>query len=237
MTDTNRQDAAAEVVRFDTPNSLSYARLGYEQDDFFVRAFWNRQNNEVDFTPVPVLAGILAVGDRSGDASGVPFDNNTYDVISQYTHQFGSSHQVIGGLNYRQSTLRSTQTVSSFNREERVGVYLQDEWRPFSRAWATAGVRMDLHSEINPTYSPRLALFYTPGSDHMFRISGSVGYRSPTLIETHQAAVTTVSVFGFMTVSTLRGSNNLKPEKIVSYEGEYRGWFFNHRIRPRLALF
>lgn len=96
---------------------------------------------------------------------------------------------------------------------------------------------MDLHSDINPTYSPRVALFYSPFPNHTIRLSGSVGYRSPTLIETNQKVVTTVNIFGFTTTSTLQGNPDLKPEKIVSYEAEYQGWLLNHRVRPRLALF
>ena len=108
---------------------------------------------------------------------------------------------------------------------------------PLKQAWLTAGIRLDLHSEINPTYSPRIALFYSPIANHTIRLSGTIGYRSPTLLETNAEAVTTVTVFGFTTTNTLEGSSNLKPEKIVSYEAEYQGWFWNHRVRPRLALF
>jgi iron complex outermembrane receptor protein len=236
LIDSNRLDAAAEIVQFDTPNTLSYARIGYEQENFFVRAFWSRQTNTVDFMPVPPLTGIISVEDSSGRSSGIPFDNTTYNVISQGQRSIGTTHTLIAGLNYRHNSLSSTQ-ISSFSREERLGLYLQDEWRPLKQAWLNAGIRLDLHSEINPTYSPRIALFYSPIADHTFRISGTVGYRAPTLLETNGDTVTTVTVFGFSTTNTLEGSSNLKPEKIVSYEAEYQGWFWNHRLRPRLALF
>ena len=236
INDTNRLDTAAESVRIATPNTQSYARIGYEQEDFFVRAFWSRQDATVNFNPVSPLGGIIAVGDADGRRSNIPFDNNTYDVVAQGQHAFGTTHTLIAGLNYRHNSLSSTQ-IASFSREDRLGLYLQDEWRPLKQAWLTAGMRMDLHSEINPTYSPRIALFYSPIPNHTIRISGTVGYRSPTLLETNAEAVTTVTVFGFTTINTLEGSSNLKPEKIFSYEAEYQGWFWNHRVRPRLALF
>ncbi len=236
INDTNRLDAAAESVRIDTPNTQSYARIGYEQEDFFVRAFWSRQDATADFNPVSPLGGIIAVGDADGRSSNIPFDNNTYDVVAQGQLALGTTHTLIAGLNYRHNSLSSTQ-ITSFSREDRLGLYLQDEWRPLKQAWLTTGVRMDLHSEINPTYSPRIALFYSPIADHTIRISGTVGYRAPTLLETNAEAVTTVTVFGFTTINTLEGSSNLKPEKIASYEAEYQGWFWNHRVRPRLALF
>ena len=69
INDTNRLDAAAETVRIDTPNTQSYARIGYEQEDFFVRAFWSRQDATVDFNPVTPLSGILSVGDADGESS------------------------------------------------------------------------------------------------------------------------------------------------------------------------
>jgi iron complex outermembrane receptor protein len=236
INDTNRLDAAAESVRIDTPNTQSYARIGYEQEDFFVRAFWSRQDATVDFNPVSSLAGIVSAGDADGNSSNIPFDNNTYDVVAQGQRALSTTHTLIAGLNYRHNSLSSTQITSSSN-EDRLGFYLQDEWRPLRQVWLTAGMRLDLHSEINPTYSPRIALFYSPIPNHTIRLSGTVGYRSPTLLETNAEAVSTVTLFGFTTTNTLKGSSNLKPEKIVSYEAEYQGWFWNHRIRPRLALF
>jgi iron complex outermembrane receptor protein len=35
----------------------------------------------------------------------------------------------------------------------------------------------------------------------------------------------------------VRGSPNLSPEKIISYELEYQGWYVKHRARIRAALF
>jgi iron complex outermembrane receptor protein len=112
LIDANRLDTAAEIVRLDTPNTLSYARIGYEQPDFFIRAFWTRQTNTVSFETVPALAGIVTVGDRFGRSSGIPFDSDTYDVISQYSHRLGDTHTLIGGANYRYNTLSSTQITS-----------------------------------------------------------------------------------------------------------------------------
>jgi iron complex outermembrane receptor protein len=222
LIDSNRLDTASETVRIDIPNTQSYARIGYEQEDFFVRAFWSRQTNTVDFRPVAPLTGIVSVGDASGRSTDIPFDSTTYNVVSQGQHTLGTTHTLIAGFNYRHNSLSSTQ-ITSFSREDRLGFYLQDEWRPLKQAWLTAGIRLDLHSEINPTYSPRIALFYSPIANHTIRLSGTIGYRSPTLLETNAEAVTTITVFGFTTTNTLEGSSNLKPEKIVSYEAEYQG--------------
>ena len=103
---------------------------------------------------------------------------------------------------------------------------------------AVMGLRYDLHTEIKPTFSPRLALLYAPIPDHTFRAGFSVAYRPPTLLETHlqnQTIVTlpfppSVMIFG-------QASPNLKPEEIVSYELGYQGWFLKHRLRIRSDIF
>ena len=39
------------------------------------------------------------------------------------------------------------------------------------------------------------------------------------------------------TTTSLTGSENLKPEKIISYELGYQGWYLKHRLRTRASFF
>ena len=96
---------------------------------------------------------------------------------------------------------------------------------------------MDMQSQIHPTYSPRVALVYTPVPNHSLRVSYATAYRPPTLVQTHTDIKTTVTVFGFSVQNQFIGSSNLEPEQIQSYEAEYQGWYWDHRIRIRTALF
>jgi iron complex outermembrane receptor protein len=96
---------------------------------------------------------------------------------------------------------------------------------------------MDLHSDIHPTYSPRVALVYEPITNHTIRVSSSVAYRSPTLVESNSAINTTFNVFGFPLQTITQGSHNLEPERILSYEAEYQGWYLDHRLRTRVVVF
>ncbi len=92
---------------------------------------------------------------------------------------------------------------------------------------------------INPTYSPRGSLVYEPIPNHTFRAAVSVGYRPPTAFEVNGAVITRVNLpppLGPVIIQT-RGSKNLDPEKIVSYEVGYQGWFLKHRLRLRADLF
>jgi iron complex outermembrane receptor protein len=235
--DANRDDfPSADVVRSNAPYTLGYARAGYERDDFFIRAFWSQNNLTSSYETIPPLAPFIVFSDKNGNPSNVPFLTNSYDLVSQYTHAIGSAHRMTLGANYRHNTLSGTQ-ISGFSQEDRFGVYLQDEWRLLQKITLTAGIRMDTHSEIHPTYSPRVALIYAPHPNHTVRLSGSVAYRPPTLFETNADVRTTSTVFGFSTTNVGQGSHNLKPERITSYEAEYQGWFFDHRMRVRLTMF
>lgn len=75
----------------------------------------------------------------------------------KYSHEIGTAHRLIGGLNYRHNSLSGTE-VAGYSQEDRFGLYLQEEWRPTSALTLTVGSRLDLHNQINPTYSPRVAL-------------------------------------------------------------------------------
>jgi iron complex outermembrane receptor protein len=78
-------------------------------------------------------------------------------------------------------------------------------------------------------------LIYKPHENHTFRISGSVAYRPPSILETHNDVRNVVIPFNFSASSV--GSQNLEPEKIVSYEAGYQGWYLKHRLRVRGDVF
>jgi iron complex outermembrane receptor protein len=72
---------------------------------------------------------------------------------------------------------------------------------------------------------------------HTFRLSGSIAYRPPTLIEKKEdVQVITNPPLPFVETSVV-GGTNLSPEQIISYEAEYQGWYLKHRLRTRAALF
>ncbi len=234
---TNPTDlVSSDVINIKSDNTISYARASVEHPDYFVRATWSQLSQSITNSPVAPLASIVSVTDTMGRSSGIPFLTNSYDLWSQYAHQIGSAHRLIGGINYRYNTLSGTQ-LTGFGEEDRLGIYLQDAWTLWPSLTLNAGARMDLHSDIHPTYSPRVALVYEPIKNHTFRVSGSVAYRAPTLAESNSAVNTTVNIFGFGFQSLLQGSHNLQPEKIVSYEAEYQGWYLDHRLRTRVAVF
>lgn len=237
IVDTNRFDfASADILRLNTPSTLAYSEALYERTNFFLRFNWQGNNIAIDSDPLTSLAGIITTTDTFGRSHGVPYNGHTYNAESQYTIDLIPSHRLILGGNYRRNTISGSQLIEN-GHEDRFGVYLQDDWRPIENLTVNAGIRIDLHNQLNPTYSPRVALLYSPIPDHTIRLSGSVAYRTPTLVETFQQISTTFTPFGFSTTSTLFGNRNLAPEQIVSYEAGYQGWYFAHRVRLRADVF
>jgi iron complex outermembrane recepter protein len=231
--DVNRFDGPiGETVSVSTRPSLGYANASYERKNFFLRgswsAYWDSTTNMIN----PLLANFIRLTDRDG-SSVMPFMSNTYDLEAQHAIEFGASNRLTYGANYRHYSLSSSST-DAFSRQDRLGLYLQDEWRVTESLTLVAGARYDLSTFINPTVSPRVALIYQVSPEHTFRVSGSVAYRPPTLLETHQdlRAMTTFSL-----PIVIQGSRGLEPEQIISYEAGYQGWFFNHRLRLRADLF
>jgi iron complex outermembrane receptor protein len=216
---------------------LPYFNMLYENQSFSVRSYWNGFFAESGAFPHPLLRGFVRVTDPAG-SSNLRFTGNTYNVEGQHSFKVTDSGQFTYGVNYRHNTF-SCNCVSAFGHEHRLGVYVQGEWSVLPSVNVVGGVRYDLHSQINPTYSPRLAILYTPIADHTLRAQASVAYRPPTLFETHEDArlVPLVPNPFLPTTNVVLGSMNLDPEKILSYELGYQGWFYRHRLRVRADLF
>lgn len=225
----------ATAVKTGSP-TLGYAHAGYERPNFFIRAFWNGYDINGPVTTTPLLAPFFA---RSTDRNFLMLWGNTYNIEAQQGIEVGTATRLTAGVNYRHNTL-SSNFHGGFHTEDRMGLYVQGEWKPSPMFQMVSGVRYDLHTFINPTISPRASLLFTPIPDHTFRATVAIGYRPPTLAETYAENLISIT-FPPPTPSPApffsRGSATLGPEKIVSYEVEYQGWYLKHRLRVRTAAF
>ncbi|WP_455371634.1 TonB-dependent receptor plug domain-containing protein, partial [Petrachloros mirabilis] len=212
----------------------SYTSIGYERPNSFVRAFWNQYN--VSANPVfhPALSPFLTLTTSDGSTTTQSILANTYNIDAQHSLQFLPDNRLIFGVNYRLITL-SSNVISEYSTENRLGFFVQDEWKVASPLTVSAGVRYDLDTFINPTISPRVTLLYTPSPDHTIRVSGSVAYRPPTLLEKKQNFLVTTSLPA--PPASVVGGQNLTPEQIISYETGYQGWYWRHRLRVRIDAF
>jgi len=212
-----------------------YASISYERSNFFVRAFWNQLDITANPRFHPPLAPLLSLTNRDGSTTQT-YLGNTYNIDVQHSLDLWSGNYVTYGLNYRFNTL-SSNTLSQNGSENRLGFFVQDEWKIAPPFTIVAGIRYDLDTFINPTISPRVALLYAPSRDHTFRFSGSVAYRPPALLDKKEdVRVTTNPPLPSVTTAVL-GGQNLSPEQIISYDMGYQGWYWRHRLRVRADVF
>ncbi len=217
---------------------LPYARLSYKLDEFSLQGYWNRFDAVSDLKTDPSLRPFFQTTGPDGEST-LKFLSDSFSLDLQQGIEFPDYLQrLIVGVNYRYTTVDSNFFLKDQD-EHRFGVYIQDEWRPFSFLQLVSGLRVDLHSEIPETYSPRIAAILQPHSDHSIRLSFSVSYRPPTLVETHnnpQVSVLLPPPLPPLT-GTVAGTSNLDAERIISYELGYQGWYYKHRVRLRASAF
>ena len=239
LVDSNKFDGpVSPATAFAGAPSQGYADISYERPNFFVRSWWTHYANSGRSITTPALATFFeAVGRDLSPYTRTSSD--TYNVEAQYIQELGSNHRLTYGANYKHNAYSSS-FLAQFSREDRLGLYVQDEWNPFQDFTVVAGARYDLQTFINPTISPRVAFIYQLAQDHSFRVGASLAYRPPTLLETFldaRAIITLPPPIPSPPPTTTRGSENLQPEQIISYETGYQGWFFKHRLRFRVDLF
>jgi iron complex outermembrane receptor protein len=234
LIDVNRFDGpvTSVTINADSP-ALGYAHVVYARPSLFLRAFWNSYDNTSAVNPHPDLNNVFRFTNRVGDPVAV-FRGNTYNVEGQHTLLLPAHNAFTYGINYRLNTL-SSNYIASYSTEQRLGLYLQDQWQATHQISLTAGARYDLDTFIHPTISPRVTLTYSPLVDHTFHATFSMAYRPPTLFETNASTQAQASLP--IPPLPFQGSTGLDPEKIISYEIGYQGWYLRHRLRVRANLF
>ncbi|MGD9852107.1 MAG: TonB-dependent receptor plug domain-containing protein [Nitrospirales bacterium] len=231
---TDYDGPIVETGVVDQNPAMGYANVGYEGPSYFIRGWWQHLAQPFSLFNHPLLQGVVPF-------AAVPIENrmdgNSYNLDAQHALEFGAIHRFTYGVNYRHNTF----TNNRFNgngRENRLGFYIQEEWKATQTLTVTAGLRFDLQTFINPTYSPRIALVYRLAPDHSLRLSGTLGYRPPTITETRSLSRGAFTIPGVGQVNTVvLGNKNLAPEQIMSYEFGYQGWFYKHRLKVRMDAF
>jgi iron complex outermembrane receptor protein len=234
--DTNRFDGPVSNLQISRSQfNQAYSDVHYQFRNISIRGWWQGNDIPVESSTHPLLAQFVRQTNATG-GSNVSFTTNTYNVEAQQGIDFGPSNRLSYGVNYRYNTVDGS-AVSELGREDRLGFYLQNEWKMLPSLTLLAGIRYDLHTRITGTWSPRIALVYHLTPEHTFRLSGSVAYRPPTLFESNLDVRILPTVPPLFAPIPLFGSQTLNPEQIISYEAGYQGWWLKHRLRTRLDLF
>ncbi len=219
----------------------SYADIQFNLQEFLLQAYWNGWKQPFSLATNPNVRPFLQTLNRNG---GENFDitSNSFTIQGQHGLSINSFNKLIYGIEFRHNHSKANFLQKSV-KENRLGIYLQDEWKVFSSLTTVAGLRMDMDTFINPTYSPRVSMIYQPHTNHSIRTSGALAYRSPTTFETQalsQGIFTVPLSFppGPITIpQTFNGNENLDPEQIISFDLGYQGWLYSHRLRIRMDVF
>jgi outer membrane receptor for ferrienterochelin and colicin len=225
-----------ETNTSESNNSVAHAFLSFEKNDLLVRGWWNGRSTETTPLIFPLLAPLLTQTDRFGRADQ-QLSYNTYDFETRYRLKPLEILTVNIGTNYRHITA-SSNYLGNRTAQNRLGFYIQGDWTILPTLEASAGLRYDLDTFINPTLAPRGALIYRMHPNHTLRFSSSVAYRSPTVNDTNLSILNPLTLPGLPPVTTVvLGSTDVKPEQIISYELGYQGWWWGHRLRTRVNGF
>jgi iron complex outermembrane recepter protein len=237
LVDSNRFDGQVfDIVRESSKIANGYVNLAYERPNFFIRSSWTRWDiTRLELLNPSILNQFGAITDRNGNIPEM-FTHDVYTLWAQHAVNLSRTNQFVYGANYFHNALYNANIIFNDSaQEDRFGLYFQDEWRVTNTLTLIGGIRWDFHDDLNPTYSPRLSLIYKPHENHTFRISASVAYRPPSLLEATLDQRNVVIPFNVSFSTT--GSSNLEAEEIVSYEAGYQGWYLKHRLRIRGDVF
>lgn len=152
LLDMNRFDGLVSdsAVQTGVP-SLDYAYAVYDRPDFSIRAFWNGYDIDGPIMPNSLVAPFVRFTDRSFSSDQM-LRGNTYNIEAQQGIELGTTTRLTGGVNYRHNTL-SHNFIDRFRTEDRLGLYVQGEWKPSHMFQVVGGVRYDLDTFINPMFS------------------------------------------------------------------------------------
>lgn len=147
-----------------------------------------------------------------------------------YSVYLGVKNRLTFGAGYLLNTFRSPALVKEYNREQRIGAYLQDEWNFLPPLSLFTAFRYDYNSETNDDYSPRVSLVYTPHPRHTLRASFARSFRKPSFWEYG------MELTAFQNLGVTLTSPNMGNEHINSFELGYSAKLSRH-LSLTAALF
>jgi iron complex outermembrane receptor protein len=196
----------------------AYGRLSYEhrfasQLDVQAAVSYNLFHSDGDFAGISEDATPFLVVNKD------EFRGEWWGGEMQISKQLWERHRLsLGGEyqdNFRQDLKNFDLEVflSSRNRSDNWGVYLQDEIQLRDNLLLNLGVRHDHYDSFGGTTNPRLALIYSPLAKTTFKLLYGEAFRAPNAFESlyHDG-------FPNNPFSTQKPNPDLDPEKITTYE-------------------
>ncbi len=194
--------------------TTSYFKLNANYGDFYIQAFWNRNDqNESTLSLVGLNEDIFS---------------NTLDLELQNKYNFSMNNTLIYGASYRLNTIRS-ELMNKYCEQDLFAGYFQDEYRPIPEITLLAGARIDRHPLSGTNFSPRGSFIYSPTKKHTFRLTASKAFRNPSF---QNSDLDYKAPYQLHVIGNLE----LEPEKITSYEFGYI-FFPMERVKFKIDAF
>lgn len=185
-------------------------RGGYEGELFSLLAFWN--GLRADSTPQFYRTGLNDLG------STVRADIISVEPIFRPIFSFFGEHALVLGGEYRHKYI-DWDYLDDSHEEDHFAAFAQDSWAINEMFSVIASARLDLHPNIGPLASPRIALIVKPAPRQALRVSFGTAFRQPTQAETYLKLSAPTPVAGVAV--TLVGLEDLEPENIATLDVGY----------------
>ncbi len=203
-----------------THGRISYFHISYDYGGFRARVFWNNTYAKVNINE-PAFQELL------GNIYG---SNNMGDGDFLYEYEFAKKDRIISGVNFRYTDFQSKVFEPEFSKEERAGVYLQNEFYPSDLIIFTLGARYDWNSVTKPGFSPKAALIITPINNNSFRLSVAQAFLKPAFYQSQMKLKKLVDI------GIQFANPDLDNEMMTAYEVGYAAKYGKH-IRFNIDLY
>jgi iron complex outermembrane receptor protein len=197
-----------------------------------VKFFWNTLNADAGPQYWPI-------GERS---IATHVESNVFDLEALFQREFQllGRHRVVIGASGRLKRLKWAY-LGDLKEELHAAAFVQEEWRPVNPLSLTLSYRLDEHPLLDnghPGYahSPRVSVVGIPFEGHALRASFATAFREPTFLESYTDLVIPTPGVNGASVLT-RGSQTLRPERLLSFELGYRGEWVRYGLAWDLALY
>ena len=167
---------------------------------------------------------------------------NTFDVELQYRRKIGRRHQVVTGMEYRQTddALKTSSATLIFNQDSQsyntVSGFIQDEIEIVEDKFClTVGSKFEGNSFTGFEYQPSIRGLWTLDKRHVLWGAVSRAVRTPTRFD-ESATSYFLREITPMTFGELNSSTNIESEDVIAYELGYRAQT-SERFSWDLAVF
>ena len=143
-----------------------------------------------------------------------------HDIEFQHNFELSPSNRFVWGFGLRDDAVEAAYWFTTKPPTlKQTRVFAHDEWRITSATVMNMGTMFEDDGMGHRNASPRLSLNYHMTPQHTFRMSSSVAYRSPAILEEYANSQP------FLDYTKAHSKGGLSPEKMFSKEIGYIGEF------------